>query len=752
MKPLPISLDAVDASHRQLFHGLLKRCLQRWLQTDSISHGTLQELSPGRSGAAVFYMTVHGVQGGTKYAIVKWGRAVAIADEVNRGKLLRQRLQGTAGEIQAQRLLIPVEVSEEDDGEVGYGLYLGPFGEAFAGAPTKGLQQTLVELSRENDGRERACRIMEDLLAVLNYIYEATGRSSVDSAGEGRARFYLRHLPEDITVGVEEVVGTWLLGRHHARTVGKCPPSDLHEMLAKADTTVAGRGALCGDSVCLLGLEAEVVGQAVYLNHLTTPPLFVVGVEANNRAAEISGGSVNVHAPVEKTRHQDFKKAAEILYANSIPPRSAPEGTLLIGGVLVRDPFFRMGERLRSGARAFLSAGHGDLHPRNVLVAEGKCYLIDFALSSIEHEHPAMADVARLEVFILTDIAPPDLPGLLSLELRLWEEEHKPSPMGVEFAYEVLRLLRERAFQTLASSMDGAQGQVTEAVKLHYATCLYGEALRVLKLKDVRPYGALAAAVVASGIVDRKQLPDPATIQPSGFYASLGLACRSTALTETLRCLADPNAKERAVHIVDHGHLFAGDYVEEAVADTLAGQGWLVHRLYPALNIEGTGWNDSLSDVLARSFGIPDASGPWLRGTGGGVTANEPGFLGAVRVAPANGQLHAFILRDLATYEHSTCIRLVRMFAQILRVRPDVRLISRSSTADELAPAWDDTLVVKLGPFSQDEVRGLAHWVQSNTSLSEVASVVSDAVQAFPLAPIETLRRILLQCATAWVP
>ena len=173
---------------------------------------------------------------------------------------------------------------------------------------------------------------------------------------------------------------------------------------------------------------------------------------------------------------------------------------VVIDGVPLGDPFVALPARLTEFVdKRATTVVHGDLNPRNVLLVDRQIFLIDFARTGVG---PPLSDAAWLELCLLRDVVAPVLgwPALVRLQRELALRTR------VADAVKVLPELAGRAAAVLWEIRAGAQRCHRQRETTHpwwreYQDQLLISALRTLKWDDQtspQVYGVMAAAGVAA--------------------------------------------------------------------------------------------------------------------------------------------------------------------------------------------------------------------------------------------------------------
>lgn len=273
-----------------------------------------------------------------------------------------------------------------------------------------------------------------------------------------------------------------------------------------------------------------------------------------------------------------------------------------------------------------MAVGHGDLHPGNVLLADGKVLVIDFGHSSPEEdqrvaEYPVQSDLARLALRLSGEVLAHRghqmdqcvalwaavAGGCLPEDMQVLAREE---PRLAALA-EGLGALRARAAECVP------RGGGDPEVDADWWCCVFGECLRMVShVEDYEAQALTAAAAIASAKLFGVTVPSIEDIlrdaqAVSRVEGSVGWADEANRLHKLLKgdrsFLVRVKLGERA-----SGNIFAARC--EGVANGI--DGWRVGRVSPVSARRGE--SGVSKKVLWRSvcnaFGCPATSPAWDSG------------------------------------------------------------------------------------------------------------------------------------------
>ncbi|WP_405827153.1 hypothetical protein [Streptomyces sp. NBC_00105] len=365
-----------------------------------------RRLAGGRSGSEVLEIQVEDSASGLSLQVAKLSDSDSTAEEWNAAKAvdLSKRFSIYTSLIAVSRgILNPLPRPTLRRQAVIYQHVLDrdPYG-----GEVRSLEDVLADGLRGDEEAGAACRTLRKLMQALGQQLHH-GRVVKPLALVG----FNRSLGEDLCVTFDDFRDTdapvQLMKGSLTETQIDESYCDGTQILLNSTAPPGAARTLNDRSLVALRLDGIKVGE----HHLTGQvEQTTVRVEAVNAAAQRplsdrlgDGMSVEICAEVRHTRAQMWSQRLQSFLGQGEGWEES-EGQLACDGVRVAHPLRRLGSVLREESELrTVSAVHGDLNPRNVVLCGENPYLIDFAAA--RGEAATLADYAWLEVCALRDLA-----------------------------------------------------------------------------------------------------------------------------------------------------------------------------------------------------------------------------------------------------------------------------------------------------------------------------------------------------------
>jgi hypothetical protein len=399
----------------------------------------------------------------------------------------------------------------------------------FAGAPAANLENLVAAAAAgEPEAIDTAVAVISRLLGLAGSVFYNQCKTTADALDRKGAN---HSLGPDLQLAAEHIeVGAGSgAGRQPGRSVRRISPADV----------LAAALALPGADGSSDGPDEPGAGSVIALSRLRLRPAGdrLIG-EREYVSVEVQPAAGQMELVTQAGPERQYSAYGTVTGTRSaltwerirhaLPDiRSDGAGVVQVGEGQLAHPFAVLRQLLTEPVAGLITGTvHGDLNPRNVLIAGGQPFLIDYARA--RRDQPLLGDFAWLEINLLryplsTALSLADLvevQRLLALADRVAglrsadQREMVDSALAgladprLTASIRILGAIRRYARQTYARAEEAA-GESAQPWWREYAAQLLLAAQRTFKWTgDLQPEAGLRAAVAAASVAS-EQLADP---------------------------------------------------------------------------------------------------------------------------------------------------------------------------------------------------------------------------------------------------
>jgi hypothetical protein len=395
----------------------------------------------------------------------------------------------------------------------------------FAGAPAANLENLVATAAAGESGPiGTAVAVISRLLGLAGSVFYNQCKMTADAVDRKDANHSLGPDLQLAADHIEAGAGS-AAGRHPGRSARRISPPDV--LAAALELPEAGDSSD--------GADEPRAGSVIALSRLRLRPAGnrLIG-ERDYVSVEIQPGAGHIELMTQAASEPQYSVYGTVTgtrsaltwqrIRNVLPEiRTVGDGVVQVGEGQLAHPFAVLHQLLTQPVAGLVtSTVHGDLNPRNVLIADGQPFLIDYARA--RRDQPLLGDFAWLEINLLryplsTALSLADLveaERLLALADRVADLLSDDQREVVDSALarladprlcasiRILGAIRRHARQTYARA-EAAAGESAQPWWREYAAQLLLAAQRTFKWAgDLQPEAGLRAAVAAAAVASEQ--------------------------------------------------------------------------------------------------------------------------------------------------------------------------------------------------------------------------------------------------------